>query len=82
MYRAQERAYGPFPNVQAMETAGDLVATLEPVRYIDSWYGIGSGYMLFTTPGKWKVSVFQGDEVVASVVLLVSGTYQPPNPYG
>jgi len=60
------------PDVRAMETAGDLVATLKPVRYIDSWMGIGAGYMLFTTPGKWKVSVFQGDQLLASAVFLVS----------
>lgn len=73
-----------FPNVQAMESAGDFVATLEPrgdrrlpvpcsaLAFNRCWIDIGSGYMLFTTPGKWTVSVFKGDELIASVVFLVS----------
>lgn len=68
------RTTGGYPSVvdaRAMETVGDLAATLEPAGHdsIPIDYG---GYMLFTTPGKWKVSVFQGDQLVASVVFLVS----------
>jgi hypothetical protein len=52
-----------------METAGDLVVTLKALgsgRDVDY-----PGYILFTTPGKWKVSVAQGDQLLASAVFLV-----------
>ncbi len=58
----------PIPDVRALETVGDPVATLEAGPGTNA-YG---GYFLFTSPGKWKVSAFLGDHVLASVVLVVS----------
>jgi hypothetical protein len=46
------------------------VATLEAYGASSGINGYG-GYILFTTPEKWKVSVFQGDQLLASIVLLV-----------
>ena len=59
------------PDVRAMETAGDPIATLEAHGPASGINGYG-GYFLFTTPGKWKVSAFLGDQLLAAVVLLVS----------
>lgn len=60
------------PDVRAIETAGDPIATLEAPRFPGSGINAYGGYFLFTTPGKWKVSAFQGDQLLASVILLVS----------
>ncbi len=58
----------PSPDVRALETAGDPVATLEASPGTNA-YG---GYFLFTSPGKWKISAFVGDEVFASAILVVT----------
>jgi hypothetical protein len=60
----------PFPSTPVTTTqlasTGDLVAMLK------SGAAQGyPGYMLFTRPGLWKVSVRQGDQVLGSVVLQV-----------
>jgi hypothetical protein len=60
----------PVWNPKTLETVGDRVATL--VAYgANSGINAYGGYILFTTPEKWKVSVFQGDRLLASVVFLV-----------
>lgn len=63
--------FDPVPDVRALETAGDPIATLE-ARGPGSGINAYGGYFLFTTPGKWKVSAFLGDQLLAAVVLLVS----------
>jgi hypothetical protein len=60
----------PVWNPKALETAGDRVATLV-AHGANSGINAYGGYFLFTTPEKWKVSVFQGDQLLASVVFLV-----------
>jgi hypothetical protein len=68
-YKSGNQAY-PVWNPKALETAGDFVATLEAFG-ATSGVNAYSGYILFTAPGKWMVSVAQGDQVLGSVVFLV-----------
>lgn len=73
---------------ESLETVGDLIATLEPAgvsasdQVVDPLgevhtrlggirIGYG-GYILFTSPGTWKVSVLQQGHVLGSVVFLVT----------
>ncbi len=68
----------PFPSSslpvteEQLASTGDLVATLPPGESStpDRGYAYG-GYMLFTKPGKWKVSVSQSGQLLGSIVVLV-----------
>ena len=61
----------PFVDVpvsrKALETTGDLVASLEPHdRPIDY-----TGYMLFTSTGKWDIAVLSRGRAIGHVVIRV-----------
>jgi hypothetical protein len=73
-YRKSGDPFWEIQHGKTLETLGDLIATLEPAGVsgpdqVPAGYG---GYILFTSAGKWKVSAFQGDQVLASVVLVVT----------
>lgn len=64
-------AHLPAPQAE-FAVAGDLVATLSPIPSDTSGEPSGhTGYMLFSGPGQWKVSVEESGTVAGSVVFLV-----------
>lgn len=69
----------PFAHVPAgpaeFAVAGDLVATFSPSSGDSSGQPSGyTGYMLFTQPGQWKVSVEESGTMIGSAVFLVKAS--------
>ncbi len=64
--------FAPIPNAAALEKSGDVLATLEPSGSRDGVPVGYTGYLLFTSSGKWNVSVSQQGHPDADVVFDVT----------
>jgi hypothetical protein len=86
-YRKTGDPFWEIQHGKRLETLGDLIATLEPAGVSEASEVVDasgevhkrlggpigySGYLLFTGPGKWKVSVLQLEQLLGSVVFLVT----------
>jgi hypothetical protein len=67
-YPRGNQAY-PVWDPNALETAGERVVTFQALG--TSAASAFGGYILFTSPGKWKVSIAQGGQHLASVIFVV-----------
>ncbi len=86
-YRQRGDPYWELQHGKTLETLGDVIATLEPAGVSEASEVVDAsgevhkrfagpigygGYLLFTCPGKWKVSVVQQKQLLGSVVFLVT----------
>ena len=71
-YRAEAGESPGAGSSSQLEQAGDLVAQLKAGEPPITQPALGyPGYILFSAPGKWKVSARQGDRLLGSVVFRV-----------